>query len=211
MEFHEISDIISGTSISKIVYDIRRKEFLRSNKGFIHEVLNLCCKYNAIDIWNGTCRRKGNPMLWIKKIVCDFNLSSDLSVGRKTACSFSAQFLKNPFIYQKKYQILEPFRKLGQFHSTDARKRFHRALLETSKFLRPCSHCGSSFYDLLQHQLFSCKGLAKMRATLLTYLHSYKSRNLPYTLSSKHAIMAAALKNKNILLAFSNFLDTVQR
>ena len=35
----------SRTSISKIVYDIRRKEFLRSNKGFLHE--SICCKYNA--------------------------------------------------------------------------------------------------------------------------------------------------------------------
>ena len=37
-------------STSKIVYDARRKGFLRSNKGFLHEVLKLCCKYNAIDI-----------------------------------------------------------------------------------------------------------------------------------------------------------------
>ena len=87
---------------SKIFYDIKRKNFLSSGKGFLHEVFNICCKYNAIDIWHGISRPKVNPMRWIKKLVLDFNLSKDLSVGKKeTECSFSALFLTKPISLSK--------------------------------------------------------------------------------------------------------------
>ena len=83
-------------STSKMDFDIKGRDFLSSIKGFLHEVFNLCCKYNAIDIWHGRSRPKINPMRWIKKIVTNFNMSKDLSVGRKIECSFSAQFLRKP-------------------------------------------------------------------------------------------------------------------
>ena len=138
---------------SKILYDIKRKNFLSSGKGFLHEVFNLCCKYTAIDIWHGISRPKVNPMRWIKKLVLDFNLSKDLSVGKKeTECSFSALFLTNPLVYRNKYQILEPFRVVGRFRSTDARKSFFKALLYNSPYLRPCIFCNESFKDQLHHK-----------------------------------------------------------
>ena len=37
-------------SVSKTVYDFKKKRFLSSSKGFLHEVFNLCCMYNAINI-----------------------------------------------------------------------------------------------------------------------------------------------------------------
>ena len=40
-------------NIAVKVYKIRRKNFLSTKVGFIHEVFNLCCKYNVIDFWHG--------------------------------------------------------------------------------------------------------------------------------------------------------------
>ena len=40
-------------SIAKLVYLHVRQRFLGSNKGFVHEVFNLCCKYGDINLWHG--------------------------------------------------------------------------------------------------------------------------------------------------------------
>ena len=59
----------SRQSISKSVYDARRKDFRSPNKGFLHEVFSLCCGYNALGIWHGRCRRNINLLRWIKQVV----------------------------------------------------------------------------------------------------------------------------------------------
>ena len=140
-----------------------------------------------------------------------FHLSKDLSAGRKTECSFSTQFLSNPFIYQKKYQILEPLRKVGLFNSTDARKSFYRALLDNCPYTRTCPYCDGNFKDLLHHQLFSCHRLNKERAILLSKFDKLKGSKLPdIQFTYKHQIMSVALTNKKILNAYTSFLKTAK-
>ena len=61
---------LSHSDNSNIVYrllNIRKRRFLSSNHGFLHEILNLCCKYNIIDVWHGNMGSKLRPMLFIKK------------------------------------------------------------------------------------------------------------------------------------------------
>ena len=197
-------------SFSKRVYDIRKRDLLSSNKGFLHEALNLCSKYKTIDIWHGRCRRNINPLRWIKQVVVKHNLNKDLNASRKKSCSFSILFLKNPFIYQKTYHILEPFLQVGQFSSSNTRSRFLKALLDTCSFTHPCDFCGESFHDLLQHQLFNCSRLTRERTKLFATIQPHISKSSIVTpLTDKHIFFAKSLTCKHILKPFTDFLQSV--
>ena len=193
-----------------MVYDIRKRDFLSSHKGFLHEILNLCCKYKTIDIWHGRCRRNINPLQWIKQVVIKHNLCKDLEVGRTKACSFSMLFLKNPFNYQIKYQILEPFLRVGQFCSSTTRSKFLKALLDTCPFSRSCSFCEGRFHELLHHQLFNCNRLTRERTKLFATIQPHISKRSQVTqVTDKHKLIASALTNKHILQPFTEFLKLV--
>ena len=91
----------------------RRERLLHCSKGFAHEVFNICTKYNLMHLWHGiapkgrlNCRL--NPLHYIKRVIISHNLRSDLEEGRTRNCSFSKIYLANPFLYQKKYQIVDP-------------------------------------------------------------------------------------------------------
>ena len=99
----------SPETIKNKILCYRKRNFLTFHKGFGHQVFNICCKYNAINIWHGIVPEKLNPLHSIKKIIIAANLGNDLQIGRVHTCSFSTIFLSNPFIYQKNYHIPEPF------------------------------------------------------------------------------------------------------
>ena len=40
-------------SIAYTVLRVRKKRFLGTKNGFLHEIFNLCCKYDMINLWNG--------------------------------------------------------------------------------------------------------------------------------------------------------------
>ena len=63
-----------------------RAEFLRGNEGYIHEVFNLCCKYERMDLWHGRCAEKVNPLSRIRKIVEAFRLKKDMEAAIKVNC-----------------------------------------------------------------------------------------------------------------------------
>ena len=41
-------------NIAHVVYKGLRKNFLRGSVGFVHEIFNICCKYDRMDLWHGT-------------------------------------------------------------------------------------------------------------------------------------------------------------
>ena len=61
------------------VYTEMRKNFLAGAQGYIHEIYNICCKYDRMDIWNGICPQKINPLARIKRIVEAHHLKQDLA------------------------------------------------------------------------------------------------------------------------------------
>ena len=159
----------------------RKEHFLSCNRGFSHEVFTLCCKYNAVQIWHGALNspnplKRVNPLRRIKQIVTSKILSSDLIKGRTRSCPFTHAYLANPFCYQKKYQLIDVFRKFDAFHTRNAQAKFIRALLHCGTFPKTCVFCKNEFSDLLEHQLFRCHALGRPRDKLTAYLALY---NLP--------------------------------
>ena len=101
------------------------------------------------------------------------NLSNDLDKGRTRHCQCSKVYLINPFHYQKKYQLVDIFKKLDAFHERNAQSKFIRALLHCSTFPKLCNFCREDFSDLLKHQMFDCTGTLTLRKKLEAYLDLY--------------------------------------
>ena len=71
------------------VYKKRRRNFFSAKKGFVHEVFNLCCKYNAIDFWHGKIPQNIDPNHFIKNKVKNYYLKQELEIGRRKLCGFA--------------------------------------------------------------------------------------------------------------------------
>ena len=99
------------TNIAYNVFKIRKKRFLGTKYGFLHEILNLCCKYNIINVWNGNLGFIMRPKLFLKKAVQVYNLKKDFNVGRKKPCGIADVYFKHTFLDEISYQIVEPFNK----------------------------------------------------------------------------------------------------
>ena len=95
-------------SIASRVLKHRKGQFLSTKNGFIHEVFNLCCKYDMIDIWHGKHKGIANPKLYIKDKILKFSLKNDKEIGRKRSCAFRDIYLSNVFSYQKSYHLVDP-------------------------------------------------------------------------------------------------------
>ena len=154
----------------------RKDNFLGSNKGFAHEVFNICCKYNMLQLWHGNAPDKVNPLHFIKRTIISKNLRTDLETGRTKACCFASIFLSNPFTYQKNYHLVEPFRQPESFASANGRKRFVKALLHPCSYFKACPYCNQQQKDMLDHFLTTCSRLSELRKELYLRLAFY---NLP--------------------------------
>ena len=137
------------------VYKGLRKNFLKGNQGYIHEVFNLCCKYGRMDLWHGQCPKKVNPMLRIRKIVEEYHLSRDLETARKVDCIYT----KTIDLKIKKYKFDERLTKLGTFQTTVHRRVFLHAILESNKIERKCSNCGQPTMNITKHGLKDFKAV----------------------------------------------------
>ena len=215
--FWKLSNI-DKNSVSNLVYKFRRKRFLNSNKGFLHEVFNLCCKYNKISIWHGICpgkinRVKINPLSWIKKIVIDQNLAIDLQTAKGKSSAYSSLFLKGIFSEEndfKKYRLGKLFQNIGLFASADARKRFVKALLTTNPFPQLCKFCQGHFRELLQHQLRDCQDLRNHRRILQMEFILYTKHGVqPIINWELQNMLSSVIQDKLLLRCFTNFLLAV--
>ena len=205
----------SDRNFARDIFQYRKKYFLDCNKGFCHEVFTMCCKYDAAHIWHGlipvdnpVSRARINPLNRIKQIVSVKNLSNDLDKGRTRQCPFSKVYLVNPFNYQKKYHLVDVFKKLDAFHVRPAQGVFIRALLHCGNFPKPCNFCGRDFSDLLDHKVFHCPATLRHRQKLTAYLDLY---NFPICLRPKSATDYINLSREHKLLrkCFTEFLQDV--
>ena len=87
--------ILNGPTdaITYRILKYRKDNLLGSNKGFAHEVFNICCKYNILQLWHGNAPDKVNPLHFIKRTIISKNLRTDLETGRTKACCFASIFL----------------------------------------------------------------------------------------------------------------------
>ena len=138
-----------------------------------------------------------NPQRYIKRVIISQNLSADLDEGRTRNCTFSKIFLANPFLYQKKYQIVEPFTQANCFPSSNGRKRYIKALLHPASYLENCSLCGDQHKDICNHLLASCRRIPDPRRKLRLKLtiYNYPPNDFPIT---KEGILKNALDNKGL-------------
>ena len=122
-----------GTSkLEHKMNSFKRKHFLQSNVGFVHEVFNICCKYNSMDIWHGLCPKGINPNTMIKKRVEAYHYKRDLLKADSTKCLYTSLtfFDRN----KMKYKFDERFTKAGNFKSSEYRRRFIYAFLDTCSY-----------------------------------------------------------------------------
>ena len=96
------------------LYTYRRKNFLESNVGYVHEIFNLCCKYNMMWVWHGVIAPKQNPMNAIKKQIVEYHLKKDVEKAKTYSCIYTALCLTHKE-YDKHYQ-LEDFFHHSRFH-----------------------------------------------------------------------------------------------
>ena len=119
------------------------------------------------------------------RIIISQNLRTDLEDRRKRNCSFSKQFLSNPFHYQKNYQIVQPFSQANCFASHINRKCFIKALLHPCSYLENCPLSRKQTKDVCDHLLTTCPRIPDPRKKLrlkLT-LYNYPANHFPLTKS----------------------------
>ena len=145
-------------SITSKILAYRKKNLLGFQRGFGQQVFIICCKYNAMNIWNGSISAKVNALIHIKKLILSHYLSKDLKAGRDIACAFTSIYLSNPFIYQETYHLVEPFGASDYFNFQNKRALV-KALLDPDSYMKECLHCGSPHSDTLTHFLKDCPTL----------------------------------------------------
>ena len=125
------SNIVKYDISSQLIF-YRKKKFLATSKGFIHEVFDLCCKYNLMELWHGNLENMSG--MSITRKVLTHSLASDLKKGRIFPCLFSDIYLSNVFSYQKSYQLVHPFQTFDFFTGIDVRRCIIRLLLYPGSF-----------------------------------------------------------------------------
>ena len=144
---------------------LRRKNFLESNVGYVHEIFNLCCEYKMMWVWHGTCSRKNNPLALIKRQIVGHHLQRDLKSAAAVNCVYTNLILTSA-PYGKKYTLCKFLRVLGFFKSTKHRRFFMYSFLDTCAYSRLCPACHKQVSDVLTHALNSCPRTRSLRLTL---------------------------------------------
>ena len=190
---------------AKNIYEHNRKQFLQSNKGYVHEVFNLCCKYGRMDIWHGVCPKKVNPYSMIKKIVDNYHYAKDVQRARATNCVYTSLTV---FDSSGKYKIDERLTRIGQFRNSEHRRIFLYALLDTGGYTKDCKHCGERVTDLTEHCLAECKAMEKSRYRFKLLMLFY---NAPETTKFDHkgTVYSLAFTESYYMTAVCDFLKEV--
>ena len=137
------------------IYRLRRKNFLESNIGYVHEIFNLCCEYKMMWVWHGTCSHKNNPLALIKRQIVGHHLQRDLKSAAAVNCVYTNLILTST-PYGKKYNLCKFLRVFGFFQSTKHRRFFMYSFIDTCAYSRLCPACHKQVNDILTHALNSC-------------------------------------------------------
>ena len=192
-------------NIAHEVYLGLRKNFLSGAVGYVHEIFNICCKYERMDIWHGNSpnavAQKVNPFTMIRRLVEEYHFKRDLQTAQETNCAYTA--LKS--LKGKTYRFESWLKQIGRFPSTTHRQTFLYSLLDVSNYERVCRNCGSTVTDVVNHGLSNCPGLQSQRRIFRTMMTFY---NAPpeLKLQKKTDVFEVALRKKSLLKVVCNFL-----
>ena len=184
---------------------------LEDNFGFAKEIFNVCCRIGDISFWHGIHRgygilRKVNPLNAIKRTVTTHYFNRDTEIPRGKNFLFTNLYLSCE-ITEKRYILVNPFQRGGQFSNSSTRASFIKALLNTNSYLQECKRCSLKFYNLLLHQLTTCPNLIEQRTTLRNKIIFYGTVSNP-NLENLQLLMELSLNNTNLFNALTEFLET---
>ena len=193
------------SKIEHRIYSYKRKHFLQSNVGFVHEVFNICCKYEAMDISHGLCPKGINPNTMIKNRVEAYHYKQGLIKADSTKCFYTLTSFNRK---KMKYEFDERFSKAGTFMSSEHRRCFIYSLLDTCSYQRECGRCGADVSDIIQHCLRECSGIQKEKHTFFLTMRLY---NIPTwcDMTNKFQLFQVALTKQNYLNIMWKFLKEV--
>ena len=189
--------------ISSKIISYRKKFFLGTSNGFIHEIFNLCCKYKLMDLWHGNL----SDGRIIANKVRVYNLASDLEFGRKFPCCFTDIYLSNVFSYQESYHLVKPFKTFNFFPSIDIRRCIIKVLLYPRTFETNCCYCNGKFKDILKHFVFDCPSISLQRKRMTDKLKMY---NYPQSTHNIKKFVAVTLENKLWVTCLAEFLTEIK-
>ena len=193
--------------ISSKIISYRKKFFLSTSNGFIHEIFNLCCKYKLMDLWHGKLSDLSGKIISDK--ILAYNLASDLEKGRKFPCSFTDIYLSNVFSYQESYHLVKPFKTFNFFPSIDIRRCIIKVLLYPRTFETNCPHCDGGFKDILKHFLLDCTFISLQRKAMndKLRLYNFPGKMMIYNIKS---FIAKTLENRLWVKCVAEFLIEIK-
>ena len=191
---------LSHSNDENIAYAIlkyQRRFFLESNVGFVHEIFNICCKYQCLDVWHLKCKPKENKLATIRRIVEAYHLKKDLATS--TDCLYMSILFQRNSKRSSAYKFEPFFSDMGLFPDTTTRSYFVFALLDNCKHDRICQKCREKFPDVLQHLLRDCPKTGRLRLSLTRHMKLY---NVPpkVDLTNKRELFKLALYGKRVFL-----------
>lgn len=200
---------LNDQSLTSPVFKHRKEQFLSTKNGFIHEVFNLCCKYDVIDFWHGKLWGITNPAKYIKDKILAFGLQNDLKIGRNRSCAFADIYLSNNFTYQKSYHLVDPFPQQDFFSSASAKCFVTKFLLQSRAFYKKCIFCSCDFKDVFSHQWFLCAQLQDQRRLLRNKLILYNFSS--EILGNKKIFYETVLSRKIWTKCFAEFFAGIDQ
>ena len=174
----------SSKSLALGIYKYKHMNFLESNEGYVHEIFNLCCKYNMMWVWHGTTNFKISPLTQIKNQVVRHHLKRDVQTALQKDSVYTSLYLTSDGKIRK-YNLNKFLRIFGFFKNTEHRRFFLYSFLDTSAYSRPCPKCGKLVNDVLTHALTQCSGTLQKRICLRLRLLLFKSEGANFRCKKK--------------------------
>ena len=157
-----------------------------------------------MELWQGKCPKKVNPLTRIKKVVEAYHLNRDLEEAKKGNCIYR----KAMKLRMKKYIFEEKLKEPGRFKSTVHRKAFLYAWLDASKYERECKNCGKLVKDIVRHGLEKCERVEHQRKVYLLKMQFY---DVPKRLNllSKTEVFEAVMAKNSLMQVLCHFLIVI--
>ena len=151
----------NNDNLTRTILNYKRRFFLESNVGYIHEIFNICCKYDCFDVWHLRRNKKENKLETIRRIVEAYHVKKD--IAKSGGCLYMSILFKVNKKSCSSY-IFDPFfSQFGFFPDTKLRSHFIYALLDKCERERTCQRCNGKFPDILQHLLRDCPNASSLR------------------------------------------------